>query len=91
QFRSQYPEIFNGDMIHFVPEGDTYVYFRRSESEQIMVLINVGDESKTIKTSRFKECLTNYEGTDIIAKAKRTLLEEEELPPNSIQIIHLQR
>ena len=40
-----------GKMTHYIPEDNTYVYFRYDEKETVMVIINNSKENKSIKTS----------------------------------------
>ena len=47
-------------MTHYIPEDNTYVYFRYNATESVMVLFNNSSETKTLKTDRFQENIENY-------------------------------
>lgn len=49
-----------GKMTHYIPEDNTYVYFRHNSNESVMVLFNNNDEIKTLKTDRFIENIQNF-------------------------------
>lgn len=56
EFRAQSSAITEGRFLHFVPKNDVYAYFRISESETVMVLLNTNpEESRTVDLKRFKE------------------------------------
>lgn len=57
-----------GTLTHFVPDNNTYVYFRYTDNEVVMVILNNHEkESRTIKGDRFDEILSQYgSGKDII-------------------------
>ncbi len=55
-----------GKMTHYIPEDNTYVYFRHNAAESVMILFNNNDEPKTLKTDRFTENIQNYQtGKDV--------------------------
>jgi len=49
--------IGNGQLVHFIPEENVYVYFRQSGKETLMVILNGNKDAKEIKTSRFAQFL----------------------------------
>lgn len=91
RFRKNHPHLFNGGFKHFVPEGNSYVYFRDGNGEKLMVACNVGDSSMELDLKRFEECIDVPAGKDIIAEAKIDLTGSLTLPPKSIRIIHLKQ
>lgn len=46
-----------GKLTHFVPADGIYVYFRTSETERVMVVMNCNDDGKKLQINRFSECL----------------------------------
>ncbi|HEU0136462.1 MAG TPA: glycoside hydrolase family 13 protein [Flavobacterium sp.] len=57
-----------GKMTHYIPENNIYVYFRESENNTVMVVINNNDSEQTIKTTRFAENIrTKTSGKDVIS------------------------
>jgi len=60
--------IHKGKLMHFVPEDGTFTYFRYTNDEAIMVILNKNNEAKTIKTDRFKEVISGYvSGKEVIS------------------------
>jgi neopullulanase len=58
--------IHDGKMVHFIPENNTYVFFRYTESEAVMVVMNRNEKTTTILRDRFAEILDSYRsGTDV--------------------------
>ena len=50
--------VHNGRLIHFAPEGSTYVYFRKNDSGTVMVILNKSEAKTTLDLGRFDEVLT---------------------------------
>lgn len=45
--------IHTGTLVHYIPEDNIYVYFRRNDAGRIMVILNGNDAEKTLDTERF--------------------------------------
>ena len=56
-WRQNSSAIKSGNMIHFLPQGGTYVYFRVSRDEKLMVIANPTEKSQNILLGRFLEML----------------------------------
>ena len=52
--------IHHGKFLHFVPENNVYVYFRYTEEETVMVVMNLNDEEVVISREKHIEMLRNY-------------------------------
>ncbi len=60
--------IHTGDLTHFIPENNVYVYFRHNEDETVMVVVNGSTGDYSLSLGRFDEFLYRYSsGTDIIS------------------------
>lgn len=59
QWRKTSKAITNGKTLHFAPFNDVYVYFRYTEKEKVMVVLNRNEQSVSIDPSRFKEIIGN--------------------------------
>ena len=69
-----------GKLVHFVPENNTYVYFRVHEDQTVMVVMNAGEESITLNRDRFAEILDDFEvGTDVISGEEVDVTEDFEV------------
>lgn len=81
--------VTQGKLTHFVPDNNTYVYFRHVEGEAVMVILNNHPtEARTIDGERFGEVLSNFgDGIDVVTGAKISDKSSFKLKPKSIQII----
>jgi glycosidase len=79
-----------GKMTHYIPEDNTYVYFRYDANETVMVLFNNSDKIKTLNTKRFAENIGNYKtGKDVITDKIIDVTKEITLEPKSVLILEL--
>jgi glycosidase len=61
----------SGELLHFIPQEEVYVYFRTFEQENIMVLANRNKEGKTIDLARFSQGLKGAtSGENLITEEK---------------------
>jgi glycosidase len=68
-WRKQSKAIHEGKLLHFLPDNNVYVYFRYTESETVMVVINNNPEAQTINTERFDEGIKQFtKGKDILSE-----------------------
>ncbi|PKA97482.1 glycosidase [Flavobacteriaceae bacterium MAR_2009_75] len=59
--------VHNGKLIHFAPQNNTYVFFRYTESEKVMVILNKAEKAKSIDLNEYKEVLKgNLSGKDVL-------------------------
>ena len=79
-----------GKMTHYIPENNVYVYFRHNSDQRVMVLINNSNETKTLKTDRFKENIENSKtGKDVITEQNIDVTKDVTLEPKSVLILEL--
>jgi glycosidase len=82
--------IHNGKMTHYIPENNVYVYFRYSESESVMVVINNSNETQTFKTNRFAENIQNHQsGMDILSGKNIDLKNDIAIDGKSVLVLEL--
>lgn len=90
EWRNENKWLKDAKLKQFVPEDNTYIYFRYDEKNSVMVIHNLNDESKEIKLSRFAESLGNYSlGVDIISGKATVLNEMLEIAPKSSLVLQL--
>jgi glycosidase len=51
--------IHQGKTIHFVPQQNCYVYFRKTDEQNVMVILNKNDSPTNLSLTRFKEMFSN--------------------------------
>ncbi|WP_347839175.1 glycoside hydrolase family 13 protein [uncultured Draconibacterium sp.] len=84
--------IHKGKLMHFVPEDATYTYFRYTNDEAVMVILNKNEEAKTIKTARFSEVIDGYtSGKEIISGKALSDISEVVVPAKSAVIVELSK
>ncbi|SHF94477.1 Glycosidase [Flavobacterium fluvii] len=89
-WRKTKPVIHFGKMTHYIPENNTYVYFRHNDTESVMILINNNDEPKTIDTSRFQENLGKIQtGKEVLTDKTIDVTKEITLEPKSVLLLEL--
>lgn len=82
--------IHTGKMTHYIPEDNTYVYFRYDSKESVMVLFNNSNETKAINTNRFAENILNYKTSkDVITGKEIDVANKITLEPKSVLILEL--
>ncbi|UFH35995.1 glycoside hydrolase family 13 protein [Flavobacterium acetivorans] len=80
-----------GKMTHYIPENNTYVYFRYTDAKTVMVVFNNNAKPQTIKTNRFQENIKNFKtGKDILTDKKFDLTSEITLEPKSALVLELE-
>lgn len=90
-WRKSQDVISNGKLIHYVPQDNIYVYFRRNPSKTVMVIMNANNEEKDLNTIRFREQLKSYgEATEVVTKKKWNSLETLKLPAWGALILELE-
>lgn len=73
-WRKSKSAIHTGKTMQFVPENNVYVYFRYTDDERVMVVINNNPKAQTLKLNRFKEMIiTHKSGRDIISEQQISL------------------
>ncbi len=87
KWRAESEAIAKGEFLHFVPEGDLYVYFRISESEKVMVVFNSHQsESIAIGLSRFEEVWASGGRAKDVLNGEEVEMEGLRIEPMSVQV-----
>ncbi|WP_431243837.1 glycoside hydrolase family 13 protein [Flavobacterium sp. P21] len=83
--------IHTGKMTHYIPENNTYVYFRYNDAKTVMVIFNNNAKEQVVKTNRFKENIKNFKsGKDVITGKTFDLASEITLEPKSALVLELE-
>jgi glycosidase len=90
QWRKTKSVLHFGKMTHYIPQDNTYVYFRHNDSESVMVLFNNSNETKSMNMDRFRENIgINTSGKDVITELVFNLSQEIILAEKSVLILEL--
>ncbi|GAC14306.1 glycoside hydrolase family 13 protein [Aliiglaciecola lipolytica] len=82
--------ITEGKLKHYAPQNGVYVYFRYTQKQTVMVILNKNDKSMELSLGRFSEMLGNAkQGTDILRKTEVALTDKVKLESMSATILEL--
>ncbi|MBN1951304.1 MAG: glycoside hydrolase family 13 protein [Bacteroidales bacterium] len=91
-WRRTNPVVQQGQFRHFIPENNTYVYFRYTDTGSLMVILNASDKLQTLQMERFREGWGGYsEGKDILTGKTHTLTTELTVPAKTPLILELKK
>lgn len=79
-----------GKLMQFVPEKSIYVYFRYTQNEKVMVVLNANENKESLALQRFSEMIgTNQKGLDICTGKELIFSNTLELEPWSVKVIEM--
>ena len=89
-FRKDNDVLQTGKLTQFVPENDSYVYFRSNEKKTVMIIMHYSDKPRTIHMSRFEEKLHGYSSyKDVLTDTVKTLTADIVLEPYEVRVLEL--
>ena len=90
-YRKDNPVLHTGKLKHFVPQDETYVYFRSNDEKTIMVIMNNDEEkSKTVDRKRFDEVMSGFTSAkNVMTDEKLNDISTIEVPAKSVMILEL--
>ncbi len=89
-WRKDKPLIHHGKLKHYFPTDNMYVYFRYSDQEAVMVILNTNAEKKTLNTARFEESLRGFTtAKEVMTGANLNDLKTIEIPAKTSLILEL--
>lgn len=84
--------IHNGKTLHFIPQNNTYGYFRYDDNEAVFVFINNSEKDVNLTWSRFAEMgATLKNGRDVLTGKSTTLSDDTVVPANSAIVVEFNR
>lgn len=91
QFRKGSPALTKGKLIQFIPKNGVYVYFRVSDKQKIMCVVNTSNKEENIQMSAFSEMVSqNKVLLDILNKKTITINQNPiAIPPVSFHVFEL--
>jgi glycosidase len=89
-WRKNAPALHQGKLTQYVPFDNVYVYFRHTDGQKVMVILNNTDEGVRVDTKRFHEVIgPSTKGTDVVTKQSHTLDDGVPVPAHSATILEL--
>ncbi len=90
-WRKSSKAVQNGKLTHYLPENGVYVYFRHTEEESVMVMLNNTNEDKEVDLSRFAKNIGGFEtGKSVLNRMYFDKLDTIVVPAKSPLIIELE-
>lgn len=88
-WRNNRKVIHDGNFKHFIPENNTYVYFRYDKDNCTMIAFNNSpNEMKALDASKFKECIDDYTyAVNVVTNEPVYFIDSFSLPPKSVLIL----
>ena len=89
-WRKTQPVIHHGQLMHYGPENDTYVYFRYDGARKILVALNKNAHAVALPVARFHEMLAGVRGgTDVVSGQRHALDTTLAVPARGTLILEL--
>ena len=89
-YRKNSPALRKGKFTQFLPVDGVYVYFRYTDSQKIMCMMNTNNEESKINLSRFKEKIgKSLSGKNIVTGEIISLRDQMGLKPYSNLVLEL--
>ncbi|MCB0519880.1 MAG: glycoside hydrolase family 13 protein [Lewinellaceae bacterium] len=90
-WRKSAPAVQWGKLTHFIHKDGVYVFFRYSQKQRVMVVLNRNPTAKTLELERFAEMLKGYDrGIDVLSGGKFDLKGSIELPAKAPLVLVLE-
>ena len=87
-YRRQTPALQTGKLMQFVPENDSYVYFRYDAAKTVMVLMNSSDKAQSLSLDRYQERLLGFsQARDVISEKVHALQSPIVLEPHATLVL----
>ena len=74
-WRKNSDAIAHGKLMQFIPENGVYVYFRYTEKETVMVILNTNDKEYTLENKRMAERLNGFTTATLVPGKSTVKLE----------------
>ncbi len=89
EWRKSNGAVHFGELKHFVPAADVYVYFRHKDENCIMVALNNSSNAvRALDTDKFKECLKKFNyAVNVITGETINYIDAFSLPPKSVLVL----
>jgi neopullulanase len=89
-FRKNSTALTVGKTLQYQPSDDLYVFFRYTDKQRVMCIVNSSDKTVDLKLDRFSKGLAGKtKGFDVTGKKEINLASSISVLPTSIQVIEL--
>ena len=92
QWRKGSSAVQHGKTLHFIPENNTYGYFRYDDREVVFVFLNNSDQTVKVPWTRFREMSAGLgEGVDVLTGKRVTVSDATEVAPYTALVVDYRR
>lgn len=89
-YRKSSSALTRGKFMHYIPEDGVYVYFRYTEEQTVMCIMNPEEKAKTLNGKRFYERTSGFnKGKDVISGGLVNI-EAIQVPAQTLMVLELQ-
>jgi glycosidase len=89
-YRKENDVLQTGKLMQFVPENNSYVYFRSNDKKTVMVIMHCSDKPQTIHLSRFAEKIKDFRSyTDVMTGKTEVFKTDMLLNPYEVRVLEL--
>ncbi len=91
-WRKMSAAIANGKFMHYAPQkNDVYVYFRYTDKQKIMVLLNKNTQAVNLDLKRYTQMIPlKFKAKDIVSDKKIEIENTLSVPPKSAMILEIE-
>jgi len=89
RWRNDKAVIHLGNLRHFIPENDVYVYFRYNETDTVMVVLNNNSKDQVLDNSRFTELTRQFVSGKNVLDNREYLLNNLKVPARTGLVLEL--
>lgn len=91
-WRKEAKVIHEGKLTHFIPENNTYVYFRHTENEAVMIVMNRNEKEMVMTRDRFAEILDQYSyGINVMDGSSINVMEDFQVGAKQTAVFELKK
>jgi glycosidase len=91
-WRKSNKAVQSGEFTQYIPENGVYVYFRHTDDEAVMVLLNNTEKESKVNLSRFAKNLKGYTaGRSVLSRTMFEKLDYITVPAKSPMIVELMK
>ncbi|MBF9254568.1 glycoside hydrolase family 13 protein [Pontibacter sp. 172403-2] len=91
-YRKNNPVLQTGKLMQYVPENGIYTYFRYNPDKTVMVVMNTGEKTETVKTDRFAERMSGFNSAVNIATGENVAdIKSLTLPAKTTLVLELKK
>ena len=92
RWRKDKEVIHSGKTLHFIPENNTYGYFRYNDGDVVFVFINNSEEPCNVPWTRFKEISEGLgKGRNVITGESMEISDKTAVEPMSSLVVEFKR